>query len=251
LLSVAGRFGESQGSQDILRGKSKVSDLDYWAMRLLPFLKQVLPTQAISWPSDSKYATSWKRVNERTLAGPSGITIPHLKAHTTSPFLTKIDNILANLPYTYGFSPMRWKKGLDVMLEKKPGVRQVSTLRAILLYEADFNHNNKRLGREMLRQAESANVVAIEQYGSRKNLSAVDQSLNKVLTFDLWRQFRQNGALCSNDAKSCYDRIVHNCASLCMQRIGTPIQPIISMFSTIQDLSHHVCTIYGDSKNGY
>jgi hypothetical protein len=74
------------------------------------------------------------------------------------------------------------------MLEKKPGIWQINTLRAILLYEADFNHNNKRLGRYMLRRAETHNAVAIEQYGSRKNLSAVDQSLNKALTFDLWRQ---------------------------------------------------------------
>jgi hypothetical protein len=250
LLSSVGRFGELQGARDILVGKT-LQDVDYWAAQLLPFLEQVLPTQPVVPPSDAEYVTSWKRVNERTSAGPSGITIPHLKAHTTSPFLTKIDNIVANLPYIWGFSPSRWKKGLDVMLEKKPGVRQINTLRAILLYEADFNHNNKRLGREMLRRAESANVVAIEQYGSRKNLSAVDQSLNKVLTFDLWRQFRTNGALCSNDAKSCYDRIVHNCASLCMQRVGTPVQPIISMFSTIQELSHHVRTIYGDSQSSY
>jgi hypothetical protein len=55
------------------------------------------------------------------------------------------------------------------MLEKKPGIRQLSTLRAILLYEADFNQNNKRLG----------------------NMLATDQSLNKTLTFDLFRQNRQ------------------------------------------------------------
>jgi hypothetical protein len=70
------------------------------------------------------------------------------------------------------------------MLEKKPGVRKINTLRAILLYEADFNHNNKWLGRTMLQRAEADNAVAIEQYGSRKNLSAVDQSLNKLLSLN-------------------------------------------------------------------
>jgi hypothetical protein len=100
----------------------------------------------------------------------------------------------------------------------------------------------------MLYRAEDANAVAIEQYGSRKHMSATDQSLNKVLTFDIWRQQRQRGALCSNDAKACYDRIVHNCASLCLQRIGTREQPIVSMFQTIQKLEHHVRTIHGESK---
>jgi hypothetical protein len=174
-----------------------------------------------------------------------------MKAHGQSKHITEVDTIMANLPFRHGFSPERWKKGVDVMLEKKPGVRQLSTLRAILLYEADFNQNNKRLGREMLFRAEQHNAVAIEQFGSRKNMSAIDQSLNKTLTFDLFRQNRQRGALCSNDAKGCYDRIVHNCASLCLQRIGTSPKSITSMFDTIQHLEHHVQTVFGESSRGF
>jgi hypothetical protein len=70
----------------------------------------------------------------------------------------------------------------------------------------------------MLYRAEEGSAVAIEQYGSKKHMSAIDQSLNKALTFDIGRhQLRQRGALCSNDAKACYDRIAHNCASICLQ----------------------------------
>jgi hypothetical protein len=88
-----------------------------------------------------------------------------MKAHGRSLFLSNIDTIMANLPYVHGFSPSRWRKGLDVMLEKKPGVRKINTLRAILLYEADFNQNNKRLGREMLYRAGDHQAVAREQFG--------------------------------------------------------------------------------------
>jgi hypothetical protein len=77
------------------------------------------------------------------------------------------------------------EKGTRCNVGKKAGS---PSLRAILLYEADFNQNNKRLGREMLYRAEQYKAVATEQYGSRKILSAVDQSLNKALTFDIWRQ---------------------------------------------------------------
>jgi hypothetical protein len=38
----------------------------------------------------------------------------------------------------------------------------------------------------MLATAEQYDAVAPEQFVSRKFLSAVDQSLNKALTFDLW-----------------------------------------------------------------
>jgi hypothetical protein len=236
-------------AQAILHGTyNPPAPIDHWAAKLIGHLQQVLPTAPIVDLSPAQYAAGWKRVKEKTSAGRSGITIPHMKAHSSSDYLNAIDTIMANIPYRYGFSPLRWQQGLDVMLEKKAGIRQLSTLRAILLYEADFNQNNKRLGREMLFRAETGGAVAIEQFGSRKHMSAIDQSLNKALTFDIWRQLRQRGALCSNDAKSCYDRIAHNCASLCLQRVGTPAPPIISMFETIQKLKHYVRTVYGESE---
>jgi hypothetical protein len=189
LFRDVGPLGISPSSQAILKGQYiPQDDVDEWAVKLLPFLQQAVQTSQIRDLLPQEYAAGWKKVRERTSSGPSGLTIPHMKAHGNSEFLTKIDTIMANLPYRYGFSPTRWQKGLDVMIEKKPGARSLESLRAILLYEADFNQNNKRLGREMLHQAELHEAVAVEQYGSRKNMSASDQSLNKALTFDIWRQ---------------------------------------------------------------
>ena len=80
---------------------------------------------------------------------------------------------------------------------------------------------------------------------------AIDQSLNKRLTYDIIRQKKRPGALCSNDAKSCYDRIVHSVASLAMQRVGAPVEPIICMFTSIQNLQHRIRTVFGDSEVGF
>ena len=66
--------------------------------------------------------------------------------------------------------------------------------------------------------------------------------------YDIIRQKKHPGAWCSNDAKSCYDRIVHSVASLAMQRVGAPVEPIICMFTTIQNLQHWIRTVYGDSE---
>jgi hypothetical protein len=252
LLSDVGALGLGPASLKILDGTYVApTHIDPWAQKLIPFLKQEVGSEHPNKLSGEDYSLAWKKINEKTSAGPSGITISQMKAHGKDPHLSEVDSVMAHLPFYYGFSPLRWRKGLDIMLEKKKGIRQINTLRAILLYEADFNQNNKRLGREMLYTAEKIGAVAPEQYGSRKNMSAVDQSLNKAITFDLWRQHRQRGALCSNDAKSCYDRIVHNIASLCMQRVGAPIGPIKSMFHTIQSLSHHVRTVFGESVAGF
>ena len=124
----------------------------------------------------------------------------------------------------------------------------MSALRAILLFEADFNQNNKRFGRAVMYNAEDLCLLAKEQYGSRKRKSAIDHCLNRRLTFDMARLRKRPLAVCSNDAKACYDRIVHAIASIALQRVGAPKEPIICMFTTLQKLRHHIRTIYGDSE---
>ena len=108
--------------------------------------------------------------------------------------------------------------------------KKADKLRTILLLEADFNHLNKKLGKDLMFQAEKYHQIAPEQFGSRKNHSSIDQVLVKSLYYDALRMSRTNGYLCSNDAKACYDRILHSVASLAMQRIGMPIAPIQCLF---------------------
>ena len=54
--------------------------------------------------------------------------------------------------------------------------------------------------------------------------------------------------LCSNDAKSCYDRIVHLIASIAMQHLGLPPEPIKCMITTIQDMEHYIRAGFRDSE---
>ncbi len=102
-----------------------------------------------------------------------------------------------------------------------------------------------------MKQAEAQQSLAPEQFGSRKAHRAIDQALNKVLTNDLLRQLKLPGAICSNDAKSCYDLIVHTPASLSMQRQGVPESAVVCLFSTLQNLSQQIRTAYGVSDNSY
>ena len=118
------------------------------------------------------------------------------------------------------------------------------------MYEADFNQNNKKLGREMMYSAEDPRAIAKEQYGSRSWLTAIDRSLNKRLTYDIIRQKKRPGVLCSNDAKSCYDWIVHLVASLAMQRVGAPVEPIICMLSVFRSGVQWCIVCGSDSSRG-
>ena len=53
--------------------------------------------------------------------------------------------------------------------------------------------------------------------------------------------------LYSNDAKSCYDQMVHSIASITIQRMGMPKPPIVAIFRTIEQAEHFIRTTFGDS----
>jgi len=181
-------------------------------------------------------------------SSPSQVHFGHYIAGVADDLVGKLNALLANERLANGTAPQRWRKTLNVMLEKLAGNDNVEKLRIIMLFEADFNHNNKWLGRATMRLAEHNKLIAPEQYGSRKSKSAGTQCLNKCLFYDLHRFTRTPAALCSNDAKSCYNRIILMIAALCLCRLGAPHSAVKSMITTLANLKHHVRTAYGDSE---
>ena len=126
-----------------------------------------------------EYQQAWKQANERTSAGPSGLTFAMFKVIARNTNLAKIGAALASIPFSTGITPTRWCKGTEVMIEKKKGNFRVDKLRTILLFEADFNMNNKIMARRTMAHAEKHDQLAPEQYGSRKGQRANLLALNK------------------------------------------------------------------------
>jgi hypothetical protein len=63
-------------------------------------------------------------------------------------------------------------------------VYDVEKMRTILLMNAEFNMNNKKLGGEMMANAERHGEIAREQYGSHTHHQCILAALNKRLTMD-------------------------------------------------------------------
>ena len=248
-----GPLGTGPASDAILRGEFVAPEgTDPHAVRLIQHLKMKQEVRDAP-PVDlslnvEEYRRGWQKARENTSSGPSGLHFGHFKAGAEHDGIAEFEAIMANIPYRTGYSPERWQRGTNCMLMKKKDNLRVDKLRTILLYEADFNQNNKQAGRDFMYNGEQHKTIAKEQYGSRKGLSANDHSLNKRLTFDILRQKKKPGAHTATDALSCYDRIVHAVAGLAMRQQGMPEGPIVCMFSTIQKLLHYVRTIYGDSE---
>eukprot|EP00978_Attheya_sp_CCMP212_P031785 scaffold121357_cov60-Attheya_sp.AAC.5 len=91
----------------------------------------------------AQHIDGWKRSKERTAPGLSGLTTVHWKAARKNPYLAMLDTSWANYPYVTGYSPERWRNGVDILIPKKAFETKVGSLRPILLLEVDCNQNNK------------------------------------------------------------------------------------------------------------
>jgi len=75
--------------------------------------------------------------------------------------------------------------------------------------------------------------------------SANLQCMNKCLLYDYFHFCHQPTALCSSDAKSCYDQITLLAVVLCLCHLRAPANAVLIMLSTIQNMNHHIRTAFG------
>lgn len=190
-------------------------------------------------------------MKERTSSHP-GIHFGHMKAiDKHSPVAAKVHAILSDIPLQTGYSPKAWKECTNAMLQKKSHDIRPSKLRLVTLMDTTFNHNNKIIGKTIMKNGEKHGAIAPEQYGSRKRKSAIEHALNKVLTLDVSRQTRENLIFIGNDAVSCYDRIVLMAAYCSMIKFGITKQAAQSMITTLATMEHYIRTGKGDSVKSY
>jgi hypothetical protein len=136
------------------------------------------------------------------------------------------------------------------MILKKAGIFDINKLRTIVLFEADFNQNNKHFERSMMHHTVSEGAISKEQH-SVPGKKCIDHVINRHLIFDIVRYQKSSLAMTSCDLKSCYDRVAHAPAALAMRSYGIPQHPITSMFSTIQNIQYVMRTVYGDSEQTF
>jgi hypothetical protein len=110
------------------------------------------------------------------------------------------------------------------MLEKEPGNSKQHRLRIVALLESDFNQSQWiLLAQRLTHHMEDAALMSEMQYGSRPSKMCISPVINKVVSFDLVRQTKVNGAFIENDAMGCYDRLVNNLVFLELRHLGLPI----------------------------
>jgi len=148
-------------------------------IKLLENLCQLPTISEIKLGGVEEFSKDWQKAREQTASSPSQVHFGHYIAGMFNLEIAIINSKMAEWPQQLGKPLHHWMKGLNVMLEKIPGNCSLDKLQIIVLFKADFNYNNKRLGWVVMISAEQAGLLAPEQYGSRKHKSANLQCLNK------------------------------------------------------------------------
>ena len=116
------------------------------------------------------------------------------------------------------------------------------------MMNSEFQANNKKMGRAAMRFAEKHDLIPSGQCGSRKRHQAIDLALSKRLVWDSLILQRRAAGWISNDAKSCFDRVVHWVAILAFLRFGITWRAVSMSFRTLATATHRVRTGFGDSE---
>ena len=250
LVDDFGMYGELEAAHKVSNGEYEIPEhIDEYTKDYLKVCSSTnldVVTSLTRSPID--YKNSWKKMKEKTSS--RQLHFGHFKAATLNPLNIMTHYMMAEIPFRSGYALRRWKTAINVMILKDAGNHNIEKLRTIVLYEADFNHNNKFFGRAMMQHTVPRGRIAKEQY-SIPGRKSIDHALNRRLLFDISRYQKSSSAMTPCDLRSCYDRVVHTPAMLAMLGYGIPEEPMLSMFHAIQHMKYVTRTQFGDSKKTY
>jgi hypothetical protein len=205
--------------------------------------------------TEADFKSAFKCVPEKTVSSFSGRGVHHYKACAEgsvdglADIQSAIHATMMTVPLATGLCPEWWKKAIDVMLEKIPGVVRSNKLRIIQLLEADINQVLRiNFAMNIAKLAKNnKGIISDHQYG-RAHANCMTPELNKFLTVQLLIQKWTEGIVFDNDAKVCYDRIISGVALASLRRLGYSKESVKMLGLLWAQMEHHVCTGFGVSE---
>jgi len=129
LLDLFGETGNKKSVRQVLEGSFQPPhDSDPYATQFLAAVARPPNLADIPPRSLEDYSLGWRKASKSTSSSASGIHFGHYIAGTFNPEILLVNATLANLPLLTGFTYDRWKKGLNIMIEKTTGDFNVEKL---------------------------------------------------------------------------------------------------------------------------
>jgi hypothetical protein len=144
------------------------------------------PFQATTEITTDDFISCYQHTHEKTSSSPSGQHVGHYKAACRDPTIAYLHSKMMSIPFMAGFATQRWRKVIEVMLQKDPGCPRIHRLQIIALLESDFNQAVRILiARQLGHHMEDNQLVPDMQYGSQEGRQCISAVLNKQLTHDI------------------------------------------------------------------
>lgn len=193
----------------------------------------------------------FKRARERTSSDPRTLNYTIWKCLAKNDKISGFCSVLLSLPFVYGFVNEHWTHMTDFMLEKKPGVRQIHTLRIIGKVPAEFNTCLKLLIGKLARDNFENSETCDEQHGFRPHRSAPDAMMLKLLTFESARMQKCTVGSLQHDMTAHFDRMYPEMTAIYATKYAVSGEVMRSVGRTIDKLRRNVETTMGISTGSY
>ena len=261
-------FGASTATCDtMLTGDYTSTDLDKITSMVVEHFQlvtdqDVLPQSMTSQTMMDKY----KFWPETTSTSPSGrhlghyrSLLPNLPVHSEATEeldakrqdLVNMHHAVTDYALTHGYSYCRWKKVVNVMLEKEPGNPKIHRLRVIHLYEADYNLILGVKWRELIHHCEDKHLLHPSLYGARPGRGALEPVFIEEMVNEITRTSRKPIIKNAEDATACYDRIIPGVGNLASRSHGLHRSVAIVQGNTLEEVKYHLKTQLGVTEEYY
>ena len=261
--------GVSSTADDLLYGRADISSLtqDLYAQEILHECERSI--QEINHLSDQHHLRQrygkWK---ETTSTSPSNRHLGHYHSllqtppldpdsaetktfHAATKQIWNIHHGIHQYAIDQAYCFKRWQNVVNTMIEKDPGDPRIHRLRVIHLYEADYSLLIGNAFRRVLHKMEDANLMNPGCYGNRPTRSALDPVLIEVLQLEYSWATRYPHIKFSNDATSCYDRIIPSVSNVLARSYGLHRNVSSIHGDMLQHACYRIKTKLGVSKQYY
>jgi hypothetical protein len=271
VLALLGFGGTRSVADQLLQGTVAVETItdDPFGQAILIQCKRVNPVLPAGISID-KFKSSYKTWRVGTSTSPSGRHLSHQHA-LFQPH--GIDDLWESEEYNsaeasrdlnwfaqygivsygikHGYTFDRWKKVVNAMIEKDPGNPQLHWLQVIHLYKSDYNSVLGIKMRQVIHNAEDQKSLNVGLYGSRATRQALDPAFIEVLQYNYASLTRWPELKFSNDATSCYDRIIPSISNVIERSMGLHKNIAEIHGSMLEQAVYRIKTQLGISQGSY
>ena len=255
-LSDIGHLGDGPAVQQILLGtyvfpQDTPLEIEALFQEAAQLYQKTLHLGFNPYIEEEEFQYWWKHCRIDTQSSYSNIHYDHYVCAAHDKDLTALQVAKLNTAIHLGWPLKRWLHTVIVLLQKEMGTVFINKLRAICLFEADFNYVLKVIfAQRMMGNLNREKLLPLEQHAKAYS-GAKNATMNRLLYQDIHRTLHWPYAIASVDLGDCYDALYHGWSAISLLAAGVPNSQVKMMLVALQCMGWHLRTGFGLSDTPF